>query len=305
MIRKRGFRPVNFVFGLAMGAADVVPGISGGTMALILGFYQRLITSIRAAAIAGTEALRGRRAAARIAFGQVEWGLVLPLGVGVVVALIVGARVIEPLMHAYPVHVRALFFGLILASIPIPWRAVSEPTQKHYTIAALAAVTAFFVTGFPPREVVNPPLILVFATAMIAICAMILPGISGAFLLVVMGMYTPALEALNGRDFTYVAVFAVGALIGLGAFSKVLFYLLHEHHDVTLSVLVGFMTGSLRALWPYQDETRSLLAPPSVVSLLISVGLAAIGFTVVVLLNRMGRRAGTLSLRAAQQAGRR
>lgn len=305
MIRRWGFRPINFVFGLAMGAADVVPGISGGTMALILGFYQRLIASIRAAAISATELVRGRRSAARIAFGQVEWGLVLPLGVGVVSALVLGARLIEPLMHAYPVQMRALFFGLILASIPIPWRSVADPTRKHFVIAGAAAVAAFMFTGFPPREVVDPSLLLVFATAMIAICAMILPGLSGAFLLIVMGMYAPALEAINGRDFMYVGVFALGALIGLGAFSKVLFFLLNEHHDVTLAVLVGFMTGSLRALWPYQDEARSLLAPPSATSLLFSLGLGAIGFFVVVLVNRLGDRAGTLSMRPAHHADRR
>lgn len=305
MTRNRGFRPINFVFGLAMGAADVVPGISGGTMALILGFYQRLIASIRAAAIVVSALVRGRRSAARIAFGEVEWGLVLPLGFGVVIALVLGARVIEPLMEAYPIQIRAFFFGLILASIPIPWRAIAEPTRKLYLIAAASAVAAFFVTGFPPREVIDPSLLLVFVTAMIAICAMILPGISGAFLLVVMGMYTPALEALNGRDFVYVGVFALGALIGLGAFSKVLFYLLNEHHDVTLAVLVGFMAGSLRALWPYQDEARSLLAPTSTSSLLVSIGLAAIGFALVTILNRMGDRAGTSSMRPAHHTERR
>jgi putative membrane protein len=287
-MKERGFRPVNFLFGFLMGSADIIPGVSGGTVALILGIYERLIGSIRAAATAAADLVRGRATDAREDVRQIDWGLIIPLGIGILSALVLGARIIEPLLERYPVHLRALFFGLIAASISIPWRAIVDRNRLHFVIAVIAAVLAFALVGIPPGRVVDPQLIFVFLAAMIAICAMILPGISGAFLLLIMGMYEPTLEALNRLDVAYVAVFVLGAAIGLGAFSKLLYYLLNTHHDVTMAALVGLMAGSLRALWPYQDDTRALLAPPSLGSLAFAVLLGAVGFVIVFALTRLG-----------------
>jgi putative membrane protein len=287
-MKERGFRPVNFLFGFLMGSADVIPGVSGGTVALVLGIYERLIASIRAVATAAADLVRGRPGESRQMVREVEWGLVIPLGIGIVSALVLGARIIEPLLDQYPVQLRALFFGLIAASISIPWRAIPTRTRLHLAIAVVAAVLAFALVGIPPAHIEGPHLILVFLAAMIAICAMILPGVSGAFLLLVMGMYEPTLEALNRLDAAYVVVFVLGAAIGLGAFSKLLHYLLKNHHDVTMAALVGLMAGSLRALWPYQDETRALLAPPSPGSLAVALLLAGAGFIIVYGLTQLG-----------------
>jgi putative membrane protein len=288
MNQRRGFEPINFLFGLLMGSADIIPGVSGGTVALIVGIYERLIDAVRELATAVLTALRGRPREAMGMLRGVEWGLVIPLAIGIVSALAVGARVILPLLENYPVETNAVFFGLIAASLPAPWKRIDDRKRHHIYIALASAAAAFVLVGIPPRELANPTLPLVFLAAAVAICAMILPGISGSFLLLVMGMYEPTLRAVNGLDFPYILVFMVGAAIGLGGFSKLLHYLLRSHHDATMAALVGLMAGSLRAIWPYQDEARNLQAPPSVESILIVAILAAVGFAVVYVLMRIG-----------------
>jgi putative membrane protein len=290
MSGRRRFEPANFAFGLMMGAADIVPGVSGGTVALIVGIYERLIGSVRAAATAAARLVSGRPREARTALRELEWGLVIPLGLGIVTALVIGARIILPTLENYPVQFRALFFGLIAASLVIPWRRIRDRRGSHPWIAVFAAVVAFLLVGIPPRELVDPALLFVFLAAMVAICAMILPGVSGSFLLLVMGMYEPTLRALNGLDLTYVGVFVAGAAIGLGSFSKLLHFLLRGYHDGTMAALVGLMAGSLRALWPYQDESRALLAPPSTESLVMAIAFALVGFLVVFGMTALGDR---------------
>jgi putative membrane protein len=282
---------LNTARGLLMGAADIVPGVSGGTMALIVGIYERLIRSIRAGASMPLPLLRGDVAGARERAREVEWGLVLPLGLGIVTAIIVGALTIEPLLEAYPEQTRALFFGLIAASVPLPWRSMSHRSGRAVGIAAASTVAAFLLVSIPPATITSPALPLVFVAASIAICAMILPGISGAFLLLIMGMYQPTLQAISDRDLAYVAVFVAGAVIGLGLFSKLLEWLLAHRFDVTMAVLVGLMLGSLRALWPWQDDDRGLLTPPADGgAVLVVVALALLGFAVVTALVKVAER---------------
>jgi putative membrane protein len=258
---------LHLVQGLAMGSADVVPGVSGGTVALIVGIYERLIRSVRAGASGIFAAVRLDRAAAARRLGEVEWGLVLPLAAGIVTALYIGSRIVPHLLEEYPVEVRAVFFGLILGSIAIPLRRMRQIGGAELAVMAVAAVVAFLLVGLPPREIGAPPLPLVFAFAAIAICAMILPGVSGAFLLLVLGIYEPTLEALSSLDVPYIAVFVAGAAVGLGLFSKLLEWLLDHHHEWTMAALVGLMVGSLRALWPWLTEDRGLEPPPDLGSL--------------------------------------
>ncbi|MEX2584430.1 MAG: DUF368 domain-containing protein [Gemmatimonadota bacterium] len=288
-LQKKGFQPINLLFGALMGTADIIPGVSGGTVALIVGIYERLIASVRGVASGIVRIARGHATEGRGLLREVEWGLVIPLGIGIVTALVVGARVLEPILEAYPIQSRALFFGLIAASVAVPWDRIGSRAPVHFWVTGLATVAAFVLVGLPPREIVDPALPVVFAAASIAICAMILPGVSGSFLLLVMGLYETTIGALNALDLAYVGVFILGAALGLGVFSKLLYYLLSRHHDVTMAALVGLMLGSLRALWPYQDETRRLLAPPSTESFLQVLVVAAIGFALVVVLIRVGR----------------
>ncbi len=275
-----------------MGSADIVPGVSGGTVALIVGIYERLVSSIRAGASAAVSTLRFDRESLGNRLREVHWILVLPLGAGIATAIVIGARIIPGLLERHPVQLHSLFFGLILGSLAIPWQRIRRRVPAHYILAGVAAGLTFLVVGLPPREITDPGLITVFAAAAVAICAMILPGISGSYLLLIMGLYTPTLLALNARDFAYIAVFCVGAAVGLGFFSRLLEYLLNRHHDVVMAALVGMMVGSLRVLWPYQDAERRLLAPPADGSVLVPLGLMVLGFAIVTALSWLGSLAG-------------
>ncbi len=294
--RRRTGRPAaagtTFAQGLLMGTADVIPGVSGGTVALIVGIYERLVTSIRAAASAPVSAVRGDLPGARRRLGEVDWALVVPLGVGIVTAFVIGAAVIPGLLEAYPVQMLAVFFGLIAGSLAVPWRRVERRDATALVCVAVAAVAAFVLVGLPPRSGVAPSLPQVFTAGAVAICAMILPGVSGAFLLLVLGVYEPTLAALSARDLPYVATFVAGCVLGLGAFSRLLEHLLARHHSLTMAALVGLMAGSLRALWPWQDADRGLLPPPSLGALAVAVALALVAAAAVTALTRAGARVG-------------
>ncbi|HVM29680.1 MAG TPA: DUF368 domain-containing protein [Candidatus Limnocylindrales bacterium] len=268
----------NYARGLLMGGADVVPGVSGGTVALIVGIYERLIHAIRLGASALFSAARLDFSGSRRKFADVEWLLVLPLGAGILTALVIGARIIPPLIEEHPEPVHALFFGLIAGSIIVPFRRIDRVGRGEVLLVAVAAVAAFVVVGMPPREIESPPLPYVFVSAMVAICAMILPGVSGAFLLFVLGIYTASLEALRGFDVPYVAVFLAGAVIGLGSFARVLEWLLVHRHGMTMAALTGLMVGGMRALWPWQGADREMLMPPDTGSLVAMAALALVGF---------------------------
>jgi putative membrane protein len=274
----RGRTPLGHVArGLLMGGADVIPGVSGGTMALIVGIYERLITSLRA--------LAGGRVR------EAEWGFLIPLGVGIASAVGLGSVVIPPLLDAYPAQTSALFLGLVAASIPVPWRRITAVGPAHLAAVGGAAVVAFILVGLPPAEVQEPGGLQVFGSAAIAICAMILPGVSGAFLLEALGVYQVTLEALRNLDLAYIATFVLGAVLGLGAFAKLLGALLERAHDMTMAVLVGLMVGALRALWPWLDGSRALLAPPADVGHVVGVAaLTVAGFAAVTLIVGLGAR---------------
>ena len=282
---------LNYLRGLVMGTADIIPGVSGGTVALVVGIYERLVSSVRAGSSAVVALLRFDMLKVRQLLRQVHWDLLLPLGAGIGTAIVIGARYIPGLMETYPVQTQALFFGLILGALVVPWRQIHRRMPIHTVIAIVAAIATFVLVGLPPREVAEPSLMVVFVAAAVAICAMILPGISGSYLLLIMGMYAPTLRALNSRDLFYIAVFCLGAAIGLGLFSRLLEHLLTRHHDVTMAVLVGMMAGSLRALWPYLDEDRGLLPPPADATVLVPIGLVLIGAALVMGLLWMGVRA--------------
>ncbi|QBI18259.1 DUF368 domain-containing protein [Egibacter rhizosphaerae] len=277
--------------GVLMGAADIVPGVSGGTVALIVGIYDRLVRSVGALARTGAALLALRFRAAREHVRDVDLRLLIPLALGVVAALGLGSLVIPPLLDGYPAETSAAFFGLIAASLPLPWGRIERPTRRLAAVVGVAAVTAFVLAGLPPREIVDPALPIVFLSAMVALCAMILPGLSGAYLLLILGVYGASLTALRSGDVVYVATFAAGGVLGLGLFSRLLDHLLTHRHDVTMAALVGLMAGALRALWPWQTEDRELLAVPLEAQTLTTVGVAVAAFVLLRLVVRLGTRA--------------
>lgn len=282
-------RPVvlvaNAVRGALIGAAEVVPGVSGGTVALVVGIYERLVMSaghlVTAVRLLLRDLPRGRGAAAgREELRRVDWATVLPVGAAMVVAVVTLARVIEPLLEEHPERARALFLGLVLASIVVPAGMVGRWGRRELALAAMAAAAAVLLTGLPPGSDSSPPMLFVYGAAALAVCALVLPGVSGSFLLLSLGVYEATLSAVNNRDLAYLAVFSAGALTGIVLFVKVLQYLLEHRRRATLAVMTGLMAGSLRALWPWQEEDRTLLAPSGQV--LPVVGLTLLGVLVVV-----------------------
>lgn len=280
----------HYLYGLLMGGADVIPGVSGGTMALVVGIYTRLIGSIGDAVTSVPHALRGRPAAAVASLRSVEWTLVLPLGAGIVSAILLGSAVIPDLIEEHPVQMRALFFGLIAGSVTLPWRRIREHSRRTVLLMIVAAVAAFLLAGLPEAGAADPSMLRVFGSAALAICAMILPGVSGAFLLLVIGVYEPTLDAVHERDLAYIGVFLAGAVVGLSLFAVVLRWLLARAHDLTMAALVGLMVGSLRALWPFLEDDRRLRLPVEGDPVVLAVVLALAGLAAVLILTQVGAR---------------
>lgn len=263
---------LHLLHGLLMGSADAVPGVSGGTMALIVGIYGRLLSSIGHGFRAILAAVRFDRESLNRHLRGVEWGLVVPLAVGIATAIVIAASFVPDLLEDRPVESRAVFLGLVAASLTVPWTQIRDRSRRSLVIAVAAAVPAFLLSGLPSGAVSDPGVLAIFFGAAFAVCAMILPGVSGSFLLLVVGMYEPTLRAVDDRDFVYLGIFAVGMVIGLGSFSLLLGRLLARRHDATMAALVGLMAGSLRALWPWQDESRALLSPSDpVVPVLLAI----------------------------------
>lgn len=277
---------LNFLRGFAMGSADLVPGVSGGTVALVLGFYRRLVGNIRtgAGALSGLVRLDLDRFVERL--GEIEWRFILPLFLGLLGAVLALSRLIEGLLENHPVRMAGLFFGLVAGSVVVAWRMVAQRDIPRLAWLAVTAIVTFFLLAFTAGTVVDPPVWGFFLAGAIAICAMILPGISGSFLLLMMGMYAPVLNAVNERRIAVLAVFVIGIVIGLAAFSTLLNHLLDKYHDTVMAALVGLMVGSLRVLWPWPDGTDgTALAAPSG-DVLVPVLLAVVGAAAVVLITR-------------------
>jgi len=280
----------HFARGLLMGGADIIPGVSGGTIALIVNVYERLIEAISNLVSLGLQLVRFDVAGARASWRAMDWRLLFPLGGGIVTALLVGARFIPGLMAEYPMHMQGLFFGLVAASLFIPWQRIDRVRPALVGLAIGAALAAFWLTGLPQLNVEQPSLLRVFGSAAVAICAMILPGVSGAFLLEVLGIYTPTLEAVNTQQWTYIAVFIAGAGAGLGLFSKILDALLCHYHDATMAALIGLIAGALRALWPYTTTDGTLQWPASGDPIGSVLALGLLGFAAVAALVWWGMR---------------
>ena len=266
--------------GMAIGVANVIPGVSGGTMALIFGIYEKLISLLGDLFKASISLVRLDFQQTKSLLSSIPWAFLLLLSAGVLVAPLAGAALIPDLLDAWPEHSRSLFFGLILGTIPIPWIRIKNKNTSQLFILILAAAASFLLVGLPHSEVVNPSLWAVFFAAALSISAMILPGVSGAFVLIVIGMYGPIFAAIDARNIPVVLVFALGAGVGLGSFALVLKALLARAHDATMAALVGLMIGSLRSLWPWLSSDQSLFLPDSFSGLGPILALGALGLAI-------------------------
>lgn len=232
-----------------MGAADVVPGVSGGTMAFILGIYDELLASIHAVDLNFIRRILTFKW--REAFQDFPWKFLLALALGIGTAVLTLANALHWTLEHYPVFIWAFFFGLIIASIVIVRKRVGNWSAVNILAAVLAAVGAYVLVGASPSETPHTPLLL-FLSGAVAICAMILPGISGAFILVLLGKYRFVLEAVKDLDMLTIAIVGAGAVAGLIVFVRILRWMLNKNHDLVVSILMGFMLGSIRKVWPWK-----------------------------------------------------
>ncbi|PID86878.1 MAG: DUF368 domain-containing protein [Chloroflexi bacterium] len=243
--------------GMAMGASDIVPGVSGGTMALILGIYEELIDSIRAI---GRPALW--RAAIRFKiktlFQLVNWQFLLAVGMGILLAILILAQPLEWMLVNQPVYLWSFFFGLVIASAYTVSKRIPQWNPQLLLTLAVGTIAAYNIVGLVPAQTPNTWWFLILSGAL-ASCAMILPGLSGAFILFILGKYATVLAAVNNQDMVTIALIGIGAAFGLVTFAQVLSWLFKRFHDYTLAVLIGLMLGSLRKLWAWKEDIAWLV----------------------------------------------
>ena len=296
--------------GMMMGAADAVPGVSGGTVAFITGIYEELINSLKQFGPEAIKILFSQGIGA--AWKHVNGSFLLALITGVIVSLASIARVVLYWLDNYPELLWSFFFGLILASVWSLCRHIERWESHIITAFFSGAVLAYLITTISPASV-EASALTIFLSGMVAICAMILPGISGSFILLLMGMYTPILMAVKNFELFTLGLFGAGCVIGLLSFSHVLSWMFSSFKTTTLALLGGFMLGSLNKVWPRKYTTsysidrhgkeiplvqenilpntfESMTGEPS--SILMAMVLMVVGAGLVFLIEKMGRRAG-------------
>ncbi len=256
--REAGWGPgrrgvVGLARGVAMGAADVVPGVSGGTIAVVLGIYERLVDAIRGVSAAAGRLLRGDWRGCGQRLTGVDWWLVVPLLAGILGTILLLASVIETLLEDHPETMAGLFCGLVAASAVSACRLFEWRGGDRITLMVASAVATFALLGLQSGPVADPSLPVLAGAGAVAICAMILPGISGAFLLLMLGMYGAVINVVTDLRYIDAVVFLAGAAVGLALFSTVLGRLLDRARNPVMAVMVGLMAGSLRVLWPWPN----------------------------------------------------
>lgn len=242
--------------GLAMGAADVVPGVSGGTIAFISGIYEELITSINNINLGLLKTFQ--KDGLKAAWKQLNGNFLVALLLGIAISILSLAKLIRSLLNDEPILLWSFFFGLVIASILFIGKQIEKWDWKTILGFALAAALAYYITILPRGTESLDATWFFFVAGSLAICAMILPGISGAFILVLLGAYKPVMDAISDRDIKLIAIFAAGAIIGLLLFSKLLKWLFSNYKNLTFAILTGFILGSLNKIWPWKviDGTR-------------------------------------------------
>ncbi len=243
--------------GFAMGASDVVPGVSGGTMAFILGIYEELVDSIRTL-LNPTAIKLLLQFKIKEALDILPWKFLLAVGVGILLAIVSLAQFLEWMLKNHPVLIWSFFFGLVLASIFTVSKRIKPWGPVTIGSALVGAIAGYTIVGLVPVKTPDAPWFL-FLSGAIAICAMILPGISGSFILVLLGKYQYVLAAVNSRDFVVLFFVAAGATLGIVTFAQILGWLFKRYHDMTVAVLIGLMIGSLRKIWPWKETVAFIL----------------------------------------------
>ncbi|MDR0431499.1 MAG: DUF368 domain-containing protein [Tannerellaceae bacterium] len=285
--------------GIGMGAADVVPGVSGGTIAFIVGLYEELLNSIKSINGQSLKLLFTGKIAAF--WNAVNGNFLFALVCGIAISIFSLAKLITYLLDNQPVLVWSFFFGLVLASTIIVSKDIKRWDWKTILCFIIGAVIAFFITVATPAETPNA-LWFIFLSGAIAVCAMILPGISGSFILVLLGKYYYIMKAVENLDLATMIVFICGAVVGITSFSRLLSHLLHKYRDTTIAILAGFMLGSLNKVWPWKKTIETYIdshgaTKPFIESNILpnifiweGVGLMIFGFAIVYFLEKLSAK---------------
>ena len=290
------------VKGFCMGASDVVPGVSGGTMAFILGIYEELIDAIKSFDLKGLQFLVTLKF--RPLLDRISWQFLLAVGIGILAAIFSLSKLLSWLLQNRPIFIWSFFLGLILASVLSVSRRVEAWRILTWLCLVGGTLGSYFLVGLVPVATPNDYWFL-FLCGAVAICAMILPGISGSYILVLLGKYQYVLDAVNYRDFLVLGLVAAGACVGIIAFARILGWLLKNYHDLMVATLTGLMIGSLRKIWPWKEALESVVDAhgqmvPLVqsnilpgqwnVEVLAAISLMVAGLLAVLFLDRLGNR---------------
>lgn len=288
-----------------MGAADAVPGVSGGTIAFISGIYEELINTISGVNLSLITTLR--KEGFFTFWKQLNGNFILALLSGIIISFVSFMRLAKYLLENHPILIWSFFFGLIIASIYFVGKQITKWHLASLVGIMVGAVIAYFITTIPASSVNENSYFLFFAGAL-AICAMILPGISGSFILVILGAYKTLSDAIHDFDFKKLALFVGGAIIGLLSFSHVLKWLFKKYHNLTLALLTGFIIGSLNKVWPWKkvltwrenseglqvpflEESVSPFAFDGDNKIVLAISFMVIGFLTIFLLEKLGSKA--------------
>lgn len=277
-----------FLIGCVMGLADLVPGVSGGTIAFVAGIYDELITSIKC--VTNNSLALVVRGKFKEAVKTIPFGFLLPLFSGIFLFIFSMAGVLSWLLEKHSSFVWSFFFGLVVASTLIILRRLKSLTVNVMIAFAAGIVISYVISGLVPVETPLTSL-SVFLSGAIAITAMVLPGISGSFILVVLGKYEQILNAVAQRDIFVIVIFVLGAFVGLALFSRLISWFLKTKHDTAIAILSGFMLGSLRTIWPWKSESVSGVVANAIpdgfdMPVIFIILLAILGFVLVWVLNR-------------------
>lgn len=257
--------------GCAMGAADVVPGVSGGTIAFITGIYEELIDSIKSIDLHALKLLFTLKMGDF--WKKINGSFLLSVVLGIAISIFSLAKLMTWLLENHPIYIWSFFFGLIIASSVLVAKEIKQ--WNVFTVIALiaGACAAYTITVMTPAETPNTWWFIILSGA-IAICAMILPGISGAFILLLMGKYSYILGAVSNLNIGVLLLFIVGAIAGIVSFSHVLSWLLKNYHTLTVSLLTGFMIGSLNKVWPWKETIQTYIDSHGVEKALIETNVS-------------------------------
>ena len=274
-----------FFCGILMGIADAIPGISGGTIALLLGIYEELIGSISNFNINLFKNLKKK--GIKYCWNKINGNFLLSLISGVLLSLVSFVKIFSILIQKYPLFIWSFFLGLILATLFVINRNIKKWNIVNFILIFIFAFLTILLSIINPSISENINLFYILICGIIASSAMILPGISGSLILVILGVYTLIINALNNLEYNIILVFLIGCLIGIINFSKIIKWLFHNYRDYTFSIMLGLVIGSIYTVWPWRKSFTDDMTNEYI---FLSVIITIIGFTVIYTLEKISKK---------------